>query len=58
MYTRESATAALRAVLTERMEQWSTSSVREAVGLVLPLDDILPGLDLTPQTIFAILHEP
>jgi Uma2 family endonuclease len=25
---------------------------------VLPLDDILPGLDLTPQAIFAILHEP
>ena len=25
---------------------------------VLPLDDILPGLDLTPQAIFAILHQP
>jgi Uma2 family endonuclease len=24
----------------------------------LALDDILPGLDLTPQTIFAILHQP
>ena len=25
---------------------------------VLPLDDILPGLDLTPRPIFAILHQP
>jgi Uma2 family endonuclease len=25
---------------------------------VLPLGDILPGLDLTPQAIFAILHQP
>ena len=25
---------------------------------VLPLDDILPGLDLTPRAIFAILHQP
>ena len=25
---------------------------------VLPLDDILPGLDLTPQAIFAVLHQP
>ena len=25
---------------------------------VLPLDDILLGLDLTPQAIFAILHQP
>ena len=25
---------------------------------VLPLNDILPGLDLTPQAIFAILHQP
>jgi Uma2 family endonuclease len=24
----------------------------------LPLDDILPGLELTPETIFAILHRP
>jgi hypothetical protein len=33
MYIQESATAALRAVLTEPMEQWSTSWVRETVGL-------------------------
>jgi Uma2 family endonuclease len=25
---------------------------------VLPLDDLLPGLDLTPEAIFAILHQP
>jgi Uma2 family endonuclease len=25
---------------------------------VLPLEDVLPGLDLTPEAIFAILHQP
>lgn len=45
---------------TETAEYFGPARAWEAyVGTrVLPLEDILPGLDLTPAVIFAILHQP
>jgi Uma2 family endonuclease len=45
---------------TEIAEYFGPAGAWEAyVGTrVLPLEDILPGLDLTPQAIFTILHQP
>ena len=45
---------------TEIAESFGPARAWEAsVGTrVLPLEDVLPGLDLTPEAIFAILHQP